>query len=177
VAVSGEFRVDVRPYSAYEDPGLPVAAYIAQAGLAGDASGGDLFIDFLFKRSDDEFVSELFNLELVSIDTTVETARNFMISTLNMDSLAPNRPASPQKWRVRTQAAPGGTAMDAAAPMNNQLPFWLGSPNRSEGNGGLRFQTPNVDTILYAVTIQGYVWGPRSVLAPGGPRRPGTGLF
>lgn len=176
MAVAQTFRVDVRPYSGYADPSLPVAAWIAQAGIAGDASGGNLFIDFLFQPSDDEQISELFNLEQLSIDTTAAADHAGLMATINMDSLAPNRPASTQMWRVLIQ----GSGLGVAAIDIGQfsvLPLWLGSPSKTEGNGGLRFEFANVDLRLFAVTIQGYMWGPRSVLAAGGPRRPVGGLF
>ncbi len=176
MAVSLEARVDVRPYSGSDDPALPVASYIAQAGVAGDASGGNVVIDFLFQRSDEPQISELFNLEQLSVDTTSAVNVDFAMQTLAMDSLAPNRPASPQMWRARTLTiAPLG--LSVLDLRSTGLPIWLGSPNKTEGNGGLRFLTVNVNLILYAITIQGYMWGPRSVLAPGGPHRPAGGLF
>lgn len=177
MTVSAEFRVDVRPYSGYDDPSLPIAAWISQGGLAGDVSGGSIFMDFLFQRADDAQVTELFNLEQLSVDTSAESPSTFMLSTLTMDNLAPNRPASPQKWKGDTSSVV--SASSSATPLFNVtiLPLWLGAPNKVEGNGGLRLQTVNTNGVLVAATLQGYMWGPRSVLAPGGPRRPVGGLF
>jgi len=176
VTVAGEFRVDVRPYSGYDDPSLPIAAWIAQAGIVGDASGGSVFIDFLFQRSDDPQISELFNLEQLSADTSTGVDRSFSIETLAMDTLAPNRPASPQKWADNVFNV-SGVGIAATSIRSTELPLWLGAPNRVEGNGGIRIIFTNINLLLYAVTVQGYMWGPRSVLAQGGPRRPLDGLF
>jgi len=176
VTVTGEFRIDIRPYSAYDDPSFPVAAWIAQAGIAGDASGGLLIIDFLFQGPGAQ-ISELFNLEQLAIDTNANTVEDIMIETIGMDTLAPNRLASPQKWSVTTDNVLG---TDSAVRLNaaaQGLPLWLGAPSRQEGNGVIRFTFLNANLRLYAITIQGMMWGPRSVLAPGGPRRPLSGLF
>lgn len=178
MSVTDEFRIDIRPYSAYEDPSFPIAAYVAQGGSVGDGTAGNLFMQFLFKRTADNAVSELFSLEQLAIDSTGTANVEGTIKTLNMDSLAINRPLSPQTWRVLLQPATGmsvPTAMDTNK--NNFLPLWLGAPFLGEGNSGLEFEWPNTDLRLYQVIIQGYIWGPRSVLAPGGPRRPISGLF
>ena len=176
MVVAIDFRVDVRPYSGYTDPSLPIAAWIAQGGVAGDASGGSVFMDFIFQDADNPQVTELYSLDQISFDTTGTAAREVALSTVNMDTLAPNRRASPQFWRFRTEtiATVGISALDFENPM---LPLWLGSPNKDEGKGAIRLNVVNVDLLLYAATLQGYVWGPRSVLAPGGPRRPIGGLF
>ena len=175
MSVGGDFRVDIRPYSGFTDPSLPIAAWIAQAGIAGDASGGLMIMDFDFQTDTEPLTSELFNLEQFSFDLSVATDREGTIETRNMDNLALNRPASPQKWKFRCdQAATGIAALQDVA---NQLPWWFGSPNRDEGASGIRILMANIDLLLYAATLQGYVWGPRSVLAEGGPQRPLRGLF
>jgi len=178
VAVSGTFRVDVRPYSGYDNPSLPIAAWIAQAGIVGDASGGDLFINFEFRGADDNQVSELFNLEQMAIDTSSgAAAEDLLMDTRNMDSLAQNRPVSDQRWAISLANIISGEGVALPMTRSNILPIWLGAPNGVEGESGLRFQFDNVDLQLYQIVIQGYIWGPRSVLAQGGPQRPVGGLF
>ena len=179
MVVQGTFRVDVRPYTGYEDPSLPIGAWVAQGGIAGDASGGDLFMTFNFASDDDAQVTELYNLEQMAIDTTnaasVETA---MMDVLNMDQLSFNRPLTDARYAIRLEDTISGfgvalRGIDGTPP----LPIWLGAPSRVEGPKGLRFQFDNLDLQLYSIILQGYIWGPRSVLAPGGPRRPVGGLY
>jgi len=177
VTVSGDFRVDVRPYSGYRDPGLPIASWIAQAGSVGDASGGVVIQDFFVQLDGAPHISELYNLEQISVDTSSGTVRDVVIETRQMDILAPNRRASPQKWKLVSSGVLGNTNITATQLLNSMLPLWLGSPNRDEGDAGLRLTWTNIDLLLYAATLQGYIWGPRSVLAEGGPRRPVGGLF
>lgn len=176
MSVGFDFRVDIRPYSGYNDPSLPIASWISQAGAAGDATGGIFNMGFFFQLDGDAQISELFNLEQLSFDTSNTNDREVIIETVAMDTLAANRPASPQKWQFRIEGA-SSTGAAALSLGSTLLPLWLGSPNRDEGDSGLRITTANVDLLLYAATLQGYVWGPRSVLAEGGPRRPVGGLF
>lgn len=178
MTVTGRFGYNIRPFSGYSDPGLPIGSYIAQGGLAGNASGGQVVFNFTFQDEQPNLITEMFNLEQVAIDTDAFAIDDVLMTTVNMDSLSRNRPASDQRWSLSTNPTP---ASDSAVPMHETagLPLWLGSPNLSSlsGTATLRFFFVNVDLRLYAVTIQGYIWGPRSVLADGGPRRPVGGLF
>jgi len=178
VSVFGTFRIDTRPYTGYTDPGLPIGSWIAQAGLVGDASGGILRMNFLIEREGGVRVSELYNIEQFSADTSSSTGRDITLATINMDRLAPTRQASPQKWRMATIVGGDGTsAIDTAKLMG--LPYWLGAPDvdTPAGDKGFSVTFLNIDLLLFAATVQGYFWGPRSVTAPGGPRRPVAGFL
>ena len=173
------FRTDSRPYSGYDDPSLPIGSYIAQGGVAGNGSGGVVTITFRFMSAEEEpRISLLYNLEQLSIDTSSVVPQPVDMDTVNMDNLSLLRAASPQKWNVVTTAGPSGSSSVNLTTMTG-LPLWLGSPNQGapSGNGGLQFRFVNTDLLLYAITIQGYMWGPRSILAEGGPKRPINGLF
>jgi len=177
VSVFGDFRIDTRPYSGYLDPSLPVATYIAQGTLLGDGTGGVLEISFLYQRADDAQISEMFNLEQIAVDTSRDGPIPVTMRLLGMDALAPNRLAFGQIWSLTLEDRFSGATDSALPPGALPRPLWFGAPNREEGNGLVRFTFANADTELYAVTIQGYMWGPRSVLAPGGPQRPVGSLF
>ena len=178
MSVFGTFRVDTRPYTGYAEPGLPIGAWITQSGLAGDASGGIARMTFLFELEGGVRISELYNIEQISIDTSTAVGRDCILATLNMDALSPGRQASPQQWHMQTELNSG---VGSAAPLVDQagLPLWLGAPavDTPAGDKGFTLTLPNIDGVLYAATVQGYFWGPRSVIAPGGPRRPVGGFF
>ena len=178
MTVVGQFNYDIRPYAGYVDPGLPIGSYIAQGGLVGDSSGGNVVFTFLFQQEQEEQITELFNLEQLTIDTSAQAVQLALMVTVNMDRLSRNRDVSAQQRQFVTTVVSAGSALNQSEVQ--AFPIWLGSPNLSAraGTGGLRFSFANVDLRLYQVTIQGYIWGPRSVLAPGGPRRPvAGGLF
>lgn len=180
MSVSINFRVDMRPYSGYNDPAFPISGWIAQGGAVGDASGGNLIMDFNFMAGEEiPRISELFNLEQISIDTASAVSEVILMETRNMDVLSPARAASPQKWAWITNAVLGNSAIRSDFVPKGPLPIWLGVPNQDAPSqeGGIRFTWTNVDLRLYAITLQGYRWGPRSVLAPGGPQRPPFGYF
>lgn len=176
MTVSDTFRIEYRPFSGFNDPRLPIAAYIAQGGSVGDVSGGSVLMAFQFSGTGPR-VSEMYNLEQLAVDTSADAADQLLMTTQGMDQLAPTREASPQKWHFATV---GDSVAESAVQLlfaGSALPVWLGAPN-SEGEGSsLRFEFANTNLRLYAVTIQGYVWGPRSVLADGGPQRPLGGMF
>lgn len=177
MSVATDHRVDVRPYSGFRDPSLPIASWIAQGGSVGDATGGNNTMRFLFQRDDDAQHSEMFNWEQCSIDTTSPIAQSGTMRTENMDRLSQNRNASPQVWGIELSFHAGPFPTTMSLQFKLDLPLWLGAPHLEEGSSGLRLVLPNVDLQLYAVTLQGYMWGPRSVMAEGGPRRPVGGLF
>lgn len=178
MTVTDNFRVDIRRFSGYSNPALPIASYISQGGSVGDASGGSVFQNLLFRLGSEPDVSRslMYNLEQLSADISANTAEDVLFRTLNMGQLAPNRPESPQKWilSLRNDGVDEGAANIAHIA---GLPLWLGSPNAGGSDAGIRWEWDNIDLRLYAVTIQGYIWGPRSVLADGGPQRPPNGMF
>lgn len=180
MTVTGVFGYNIRPYTGYSDQGLPIGSYIAQGGLVGDASGGTLVFNFEFMPEQDELVTEIFNLEALSLDTNSATGEDVVMTTVNMDQLSRNRPVSAKTYKWDVTPCVGLAVGSINQVFSDNLPIWLGSPNLSAraGSGNLRFRWVNTDLRLYAVTIEGYIWGPRSILADGGPRRPiGGGLF
>lgn len=179
MSVFGTFRIDTRPYTGYQDPGLPIGSWIAQAGIAGDASGGILRMNFLIELEGGVRVSELYNIEQVSIDTSSANNRTFILATVNMDTLSPVRQASPQKWQLATALATSTSESALELDKLTGLPLWLGAPapDSPAGDKGFSLTMANIDLLLVASTFQGFIWGPRAVLAPGGPRRPPGGFF
>ena len=177
MSVFTTFRLDVRPYSGYNDPSLPIAAWIAQGSLVGDASGGTLTFAFRIQTDGDPQISELYNLEALQYDTSNEAIQDVILSTRNMDSLSSFRAVFDQRWVFQTEGAAATNRSAGRLDRGTILPLWFGSPNRDEGDADIRLETVNNDLRLYLATLQGYMWGPRSVLAEGGPRRPVGGLF
>jgi len=176
VTVFTDFRIDTRPYSGYADPSLPIATYIAQGSTVGDASGGQMNIAFIFQDGDAPRTTEMYNLEQLAMDTSINAAALGTMRLLRMDSLSTNRPAFGQSWSLLLPASQGSSE-NALGIGALALPLWFGAPNVDEGDALVRFIFSNVDLELYLVTIQGYIWGPRSVMAPGGPQRPVGSLF
>lgn len=177
MTVFSTFRVDTRPYSGYADPSLPIAAWIASGTTTGNGTGGSLFMDFIVQVAETTRVTELFNLEQIAVHTDASGAIVGILRTEQMDVLNPNvRATEVQEWVLPLVA--NGVA-DSALNLNNLsgLPIWLGAPTDGDVDAGLQLEFLNVDTIVFHATLQGYMWGPRSVVAPGGPQRPPFGYF
>jgi len=177
VAVFADFRFDTRPYSGYDDPSLPIGAWIASGAATGNATGGSLFMLFLCQIAETTRVTELFNLEQVAIHADVAATIPAVLRTEQMDVLNPNvRATEVQEWLLLLTSA--GSADSALQFIGgNQLPIWLGAPTDGDVDAGIQLEFPNVDLRVHHATIQGYMWGPRSIIAPGGPQRPPNGLY
>jgi len=176
MTVDTDFRVDTRPYSGYEDPGLPIASYIASGSSTGNGTGGNHLLSFLFQVAESDIVTERYNLEQFHIDIGVAASLIAIMSAQGMDHLAfPFRIAARQRWSLIVGSDGVADAAGAITEMS-ALPIWLGMP-QPEVDAGIRFQIPNVDLQVVTASIQGYIWGPRSILAPGGPKRPPDGYF
>ncbi len=169
-------RTETRPYSGYEDPSLPVGAWIGAGSLVGDASAGFLVMNFLFQFGQQPLNSQMYNVERVAAEVSVGTTQQGHIETRNMDELAPNRPVGVQRWSF---ALVDDGADNAIIDLASQagLPMWLGRATAPLLECGVRVQFTNTNLLTYTVALQGYFWGPRSILAPGGPQRPPNGFL
>lgn len=176
MTIAQNFRTEVRPYSGYNDPSLPIGAWIGQGVLIGNATGGFLQMNLLFQFGQQELVSELYNVEQFTADVSANTTQVAEIQTRNMDRLAGDRLVGVQRWQFPVI---GDGVNNAMSQLESQagLPIFLGRPTTRLLECGVRVQFANTDLLTFSCTLQGYIWGPRSVLAEGGPRRPVNGLF
>ncbi len=176
MSVASNFRIETRPYSGYADPSLPVGAWITQGVLAGNATGGAVQMNFLFQFGNNPLNSQLYSLEQFTAETNASVTEVADFETINMDRLTPNLvlPVTRQQFPVIADGI--GSAIAQLGDMAG-LPFWLGGPNTALLECSIRFQFTNTNLRVYTVSAQGYIWGPRSVTAPGGPQRPPNGFF
>lgn len=176
MSVATNFRTEVRPYSGYDAPALPVGAWIAQGVITGDASGGASQMNFLFQFGNNPLNSQLYSLEQFTAESNSANTEQGDFETINMDRLTSQLvlPVTRQAFTITADAI--GSAVASLGDMAG-LPFWLGGPNVANLECGLRFQFQNTNTRVHTVSCQGYIWGPRSMLAEGGPQRPLNGFF
>lgn len=172
------FRTEVRPYSGYAERQFPIGAWIASGTLTGDASGGFVQANFLFQFGQQALVTEMYNLEQFSVDMGVAAAPSIQaeLQTRNMDILAPGRTIGVQRWQFALLSDGAGNSINQLADQAG-LPIWLGAPHTPLLECGIRWQFVNALDQVFTITCQGYIWGSRSVLAPGGPQRPPFGIF
>lgn len=176
MSVAITFRVETRPWRGYDDPSLPEYQWFGQGLLAGDASGGTITVDLLFKFSGQALNGQLWNVEQLAVSSGEGTLTGCSLITLNLDFLTNVRAAALRAWTLPlTQAITNGDAQ--TPPDVLPKPLFLGQANGAALVAGLRFVVDNAAAGQLNVSASGYVWGPRSVMAPGGIQRPVGALF
>lgn len=176
MTVSTFTHVQQRPWRGYDDPGLPVGMYVAQGSTVGDASGGDMIVFFDFKGEGRAASGRYYNLEQVEAQISTELDTIFHLQANNWD-LVGDAGLIDRNWSARLLDNDNGLSA-MATERQLPLPIFLGiaAPVR-DLSCRLEFGANNQDGIAIAVTIQGYIWEPRSVMAEGGLRRPVDSLY
>lgn len=176
MTVAGNFRTEMRPYSGYDEPQLPIGAWIGAGDIVGDATGGFVQMNFLFQFGQQPLNPNLFNVERFTAEVSANTTQRANIEDRNMDNLAPGRPVGVERWSFELTGDGVSNAIVSVASQSG-LPMWLGQCVEALLECGVRFQFVNTTLLTFTVRCQGYVWGPRSILAPGGPQRPPFGFL
>jgi len=185
VTVFLEVPVTIRPYRGQTEPGdgMPLGYWVAHALVIGDASGGAMQI---FVRTQETFtqrVSLLYSLEELMVHVSLEPgsglAQDFLLQILEMDRQplqgSPGIPIQVYTFRMDDE----GTQRIGQSMRNPNalLPIFMGQPNKGIVPSGPLVEKVNLDLDRMSVKMGGYYWGPGSINADGGPKRPLTGLY
>jgi len=174
MAVTTNIDVHQRPWQGYDDPGLPVGMWIAQGTLLGTATGGAQDIGFVFKGEGDPLGARFFNIEQVEIHTTrVGTIEGSLILD-NFDLVSATGLVN---RRIHFTLISDGITDSSMRSDILPLPIFMGRPLLPDLTTELRAEIINTDGETLFFTGQGYIWEPRSLLAPGGLRRPLDSLY
>jgi len=150
--------------------------YIAQNAVTGDASGGDMIIFFIFKGEGEPVSGRFFNIEQVNVFHSSTSTQVGHFSLNNFETLGPVGLVNRQ-WKFRlVDNVNGVAAMDEQTYF--PLPLFMGSVS-PVASLAAQFEVGvnNIDLTSLVATIQGYIWEPRSIQAPGGLRRPVDSLY
>jgi len=177
VTIAGQVAIRNRSWRGYDDPGLPVGMYISQQSVTGDLSGGNMRINHTFALSQRPTSPRYYNIEQLEVHVTSELgATSGFLIIRNFELVSPSGLIDRQLRFVLTSNNRTVSALDfSEAP---RLPIFLGITSvvpviSSEVEVGI----DNIDGETLFSTIQGYIWGPRSMMAPGGLRRPVDSLY
>lgn len=166
-----------RQWRGYDDPGLPVGMFIAQGIVTGDASGGRMAIQFLFRPEGIPVSGRFFNIEQMEATHTPPVADGAVDLNAAEFDLIGSTTLIDRFWRLehRSNGVVGALTWERAP---NLLPLFLGAPRRDAAFAS-QFNVGTLNTLnqTWSVTIQGYIWEPRSVMAEGGLRRPVDSLY
>lgn len=175
--MSVELRAPIVPrmWRGYDDAGLPEGAYIGNTVSLGDVSGGTNSILFEFKRDSEAVSGRYYNLEQLNIFTTNTLTQLAFLQIRNFEQLGPFQ-IGQRDWTMLLSSSPNSVSSMSFADTFPGL--FLGQVSRVANIGSLlEIGVNNVNGVLVAATVQGYVWGARSNLAEGGLRRPVESLY
>lgn len=172
------------PWRGYDDPSLPEGVWWGTVLVAGDASGGSQTATIQFKQEGQAISGDIFSLEELNAFAGVSSE---LLATLRTTNMAPFPGAAfPNRFYSMVlkdmAASNGSTALRGGRGGDEgmmKLPTMLGAASGGAGAVaavGVEIGNQGVGVGL-AITAMGYRWGPRSVLAPGGPQRPARSVF
>lgn len=161
----------------YDDPGLPVGTYIAQGAATGDLSGGDLRVDVTYRPESEAVSGRAFNIEQIACHVAGGTnGVSGFIQAQNFGVIRQGTLVTRQWGFVFFSNSGGVQAM--AYERIPKLPIFLGQlSNVLALNSAVVVGLDNIDAATLIVTIEGYIWEARSVMALGGLRRPIEALY
>ena len=175
MSVTDVVQVQFRRFNGYNDPRLPEAQWMVHETLTGDASAGSLTIIMQFASAESPLDSRVYSLDQVAVMSGNTSTAIMHLQTLNMDDILGAAPLP--RWAFTTVADGVGTTCMAVQDAKAFRGIFLGRQRLPGSISRLDLITPNVDTFTVEVYAMGYAWGPRSVLADGGPQRPLSGLL
>lgn len=169
----------IRPFMGFEDPGLPTGVWMGRVSSLGDGTGGLNRARIEFQASGGR-TGQYFSLEQIMCRSTrVTVADNLRFQISNMDPfiLGQSNGAFADTYLIPIQQNVAAFAMVMNLATAGLLPLFLGTPDADGNSAGVSIEDDNVVATSVDFRAQGYVWGPRSVLSPGGLRRPIDGLY
>lgn len=164
-------------------PGLPTGVWSASGDDEGDASGGIISFQHIFRNAGNNIGdNQLYNIEHV-MGTVQDFAQDAMMLTINGMDPGTGQVATPLPVDRRYQfplldADVGAGFVQAVPPTLGTVPIWVGTYSGLDTDlGDMIIATENIDGSRFIVVVYGYYWAPASVNAPGGIQRPPNGLW
>jgi len=163
-----------RPFAGWEDPALPEAIWVASSSALGDGGGGVREIRVVLQAAGQARSGNMFSLEQLTLRETNLSGTNYLVETVNMDTVGGLVGQAGYMQTLGLTNLVDGSANVAQG--KTAQPLFLGAPF-AIGIAVVAFRTDNITGQTFSVFAQGYIWGPRSILAEGGPRRPAGSIF
>lgn len=150
--------------------------YLASTSVTGDASGGRMTVQFIFRPEGTPVSGRFYNIEQIDVMRT-GGASSGVLQSFNFEAVGPTGLVNFERpLRVIDDNGNFGNALDLF--QGPKLPLFLGS---GQAVASLEAQVnigfTNTLGVVLAAAIQGYIWEPRSILAVGGLRRPIDSLY
>ena len=169
--------IQTQRFQGHDDPRLPIGRWWGATQVTGDASGGIAFLQLNFS---DAFVqvlnSNLYNLEGFIYSSQLEANAVGHITGANW-RFPPGFVTVDHAYALPILDVGQPTLNVVSAEAYSFLPVFLGSQAQAGTAQTLVFVVTNTDLFINRFKAEGYIWGPRSVLADGGPQRPPGSIY
>lgn len=163
-----------RPFAGYTAPSLPEAIWVASSSVVGDGSGGVREVRIVLQAAGQARSGNMFSLEQLTLRETNLSGTNYLVETVNMDTIGKLVGQAGYMQTLGLTNLVDGSANVAQG--KTALPLFLGAPFAT-GIAVVAFRSDNISGQTLSAFAQGYIWGPRSLLAEGGPQRPANSIF
>ena len=164
-----------REFAGFDDPSLPEGIYQAGAFTTGDGTGGNITQIFEFNSSAARRDARFYSLEYLTLTQAGDGgSREIELAITNLGSVLG---AIFRRWRFQFLSSVSLARTALPGDVYSFLPVFLGRQSLPNSNSTVFFTLANTDTVITSYTIEGYMWGARSINAPGGPSRPLQGMY
>lgn len=177
MTISAQVTITQRLWRGWDDPGLPVGAYIASQTVTGDASGGTQIVFFDFAGEGDPVSGRYYNVEQLTAHHSDAATVEGTMRAINWESVGPTGLAD-RIWSLSFITDGVGDSGLNYSRISGIFPVFLGQPQPVPALAStLDVRIANsLNRVLFA-QIQGYIWEPRSNMVDGGLRRPVEALY
>lgn len=175
MSVIVENEVNLREFSGWTEPQLPSGYWSTAAIGIGDATGGLMAIQINFSRATSQRNSQFYSLEQLAIWQQVSGSNSGILRFGNWD--LGRGSGIDRSFLIRLIAGQQATSPAAGEDLDYLKGFFLGRQFNPNTTTDMIFILDNIDTRVFNLRAEGYVWGARSVNVSGGPQRPSTGLY
>lgn len=174
MTVNATELVRFRQFRGYEDPSLPLLYWAATVSVVGDGSGGQRQLSMIFNPSTAPRPPLFYSLEQLTIFDSDNNAKAGVLEAINLDDVG-------GITMIMTRVMPLVAGLTQSGPTVVDLEaiqgYYIGGAVDAGTETRLGFRSTNVTGTVLVANAQGYAWGPRSILAPGGLQRPVQGLY
>ena len=158
-------------FAGYEDPALPEGTWRGETAITGDASGGIMSAAILFNEGTGVARdARYYSLEMINCFTDGNASRAMALSVIAMGGFAARSYLIDALVFNTTDALQDPRSLEF-------LPTWLGNQNAEGSSTNIQLVLNNLNGETMTFIAMGYLWGPRSINAEGGPSRPLQGRF
>lgn len=175
MSVVAEASVRQRIWRGYDDPGLPMGAWVGWVQGTGDMSAGDNILALILEPEGQPLSGNFYNLEALEITTTQATnvPASIILNNLSgqVDGAFFNR-----QWTAQIEF---NDRSDGALALRGMLPrpLFLGQSDQPGTPTQILCTTDNSDGDVVVMRCEGYIWGARATQSEGGLRRPADALY